>query len=286
LEEVFQIRETEAEELLRRQEAQYEVQLQGAFTFSYSCCSTSLISFQSAQERLIKQLTSQLALKEPLTRNGKTSILNLITREAADEEQQAMEQEVARWKELAEERKKLMGQKDQKIAELEQRGEQPIVRMLTYPLRYCLTIEKELKWELNAEIDRFKEMAEKPSRHPPSASRGRPGGADDLKGVEIIRFYEDLTNFLVCNMKMQKGKYPDMEEWILSCVYTYTGLDDDPSSGGKSEFVSLVLFTLTMRLLQRFEFYFTLLSRTRRRTTACKIEDTTRSFRQLHTPGT
>jgi hypothetical protein len=31
LEEIFQIRETEAEELLKRQEAQYEAQLSGAF---------------------------------------------------------------------------------------------------------------------------------------------------------------------------------------------------------------------------------------------------------------
>lgn len=111
-----------------------------------------------------------------------------------------------------------------------------------YPPLRNLTIEKELKWELDAEIDRFKEMAEKSSRYPPSASRGRPGGADDPKGVEIIRFYEDLTNFLVCNMKMQKGKYLNLEEWILSCVYTYIGLDDDASSAGKSEFRSLVLF--------------------------------------------
>lgn len=36
LEEVFQIRETEAEELLRRQEAQYHAQLQGAFALLLS----------------------------------------------------------------------------------------------------------------------------------------------------------------------------------------------------------------------------------------------------------
>lgn len=196
LEEVFQIRETEAEELLRRQEAQYQAQLQ-------------------AQESLIKQLTYQLSLKEPLTRTGKTSILNLITREAADQEQRTMEKELARWKDVAEEKEKRIVEKDQRIAELEQR-------------------EKELSYELNAEIERSKALAAKSSRNPPSVPRGRPGGADDPKHTEVIRFYEDLTNLLVCNMKLQKGKHFSLDEWILSCVYTYTDTDDDAPSTTKS----------------------------------------------------
>ena len=81
-----------------------------------------LTLLQSAQESLIRQLNSQLSLKEPLTRTGKTSILNLITREAADEEQRTMEKEIALWKDAADEKERRIIQKDQRIAELEIRG--------------------------------------------------------------------------------------------------------------------------------------------------------------------
>jgi len=45
---------------------------------------------------------------------------------------------------------------------------------------------------------------------------------DDPKLGEIIKFYEDLTNLIVPNMKLQKGKYLDTDEWLLNCVYSYT----------------------------------------------------------------
>jgi hypothetical protein len=99
---------------------------------------------------------------------------------------------------------------------------------------------KELKYELEAEIERSSELA-KSSRNPPSVFRGRPAGADDPKHAEVIRFYEDLTNFLVCNMKLQRGKYFDLDEWILSCVYTYSDAEDDVSTFKKSEFLNSVL---------------------------------------------
>ena len=88
------------------------------------CCPDNflLTLLQSAQESLIRQLNSQLSLKEPLTRTGKTSILNLITREAADEEQRTMEKEIALWKDAADEKERRIIQKDQRIAELEIRG--------------------------------------------------------------------------------------------------------------------------------------------------------------------
>jgi hypothetical protein len=102
-------------------------------------------------------------------------------------------------------------------------------------------LEKELKYELNAEIERSKELAAKSSRNPPSALRGRPAGADDPKHAEVIRFYEDLTNLLVCNMKLQRGKHFGLDEWILSCVFTYTDTDDDTPFNRKSEFMNSVL---------------------------------------------
>ena len=69
-------------------------------------------------------------------------------------------------------------------------------------------------------------MATKLQRLPPaSASRPRTvnglSSTDDLKVGEIIKFYEDLTNLIVPNMKLQKGKYLGTDEWLLNCVYSY-----------------------------------------------------------------
>ena len=86
--------------------------------------------------------------------------------------------------------------------------------------------EDDLRIELQAEIDRGKTMASKLQRLPPSASRPRTGNGssstDDPKLGEIIKFYEDLTNLIVPNMKLQKGKYLNTDEWLLSCVFSYT----------------------------------------------------------------
>jgi hypothetical protein len=88
--------------------------------------SLSLLTLlQLAQELLIKKLTSELSQREPLTRTGKTSVLNLITREAADEEQRTKEKEITWWKQVAEEKESLLVQKDHRIAELEQQGQSP-----------------------------------------------------------------------------------------------------------------------------------------------------------------
>jgi hypothetical protein len=70
-------------------------------------------------------------------------------------------------------------------------------------------------------------MASKLQRLPPVSAASRPrtvnglSSTDDPKLGEIIRFYEDLTNLIVPNMKLQKGKYLGTDEWILNCVYSY-----------------------------------------------------------------
>ena len=112
-----------------------------------------------------------------------------------------------------------------------------------------------MKLELNAEIERSKELAAKSSRNPPSALRGRPAGADDPKHAAVIRFYEDLTNLLVCNIKLQRGRYFGLDEWLLSCVFTYTDTDNDTPSTQKSEFMHSVLLRVNvMHLLAGLNF--------------------------------
>ena len=96
-------------------------------------------------------------------------------------------------------------------------------------------------------------MASKLQRLPPSVSRPRTGNGlssmDDPKLAEIIKFYEDLTNLIVPNMKLQKGKYLNTEEWLLNCVYSYTEEVTQhkplPDTRSKCFFCNLVLVNLT-----------------------------------------
>jgi hypothetical protein len=94
-----------------------------------------------------------------------------------------------------------------------------------------------LRQELDAEIQRSTILASKPGRGAAPPSRGRVGqnilGSDDPKYTEIIKFYEDVTNLLVTNMKTHPATYLDLQEWTFSCVFTYTGTgtdDDIPKS--------------------------------------------------------
>lgn len=198
----------------------------------------SLISVYLAQEALIKELTSQLAQKEPLTRAGKTSVLHLLTREAADEEKRLLEKELRWWKDVSDEKQQMLTQKDKRIAELEQIGfYSPTLTMVQTLNMY--TTEKDLRFELKVEIENSKTLAAKAPRNPPpSATRARQGhggvlGTDDPKHAEVVRFYEDLTNLLVTAMKLQPGKYLGLEEWCFTCIYTYVEDDNDSVPGVK-----------------------------------------------------
>lgn len=100
----------------------------------------------------------------------------------------------------------------------------------------------DLRVELQAEIERGKTMATKIQRLPASASRPRMANglssADNPKVAEIIKFYEDLTNLIVPNMRLQKGQYFDTDEWFLNCVYSYTDENSQKQKGlpSKSKF--------------------------------------------------
>lgn len=75
-----------------------------------------------AQNHLIKELTTQVAMTEPLMRTGNVTVLQLLTREAADEEIRAIQQEVSQWKEATNEKQRIIQQRDERIAILEQTG--------------------------------------------------------------------------------------------------------------------------------------------------------------------
>lgn len=123
LEEQFKLRHTDAEAALEAQEIQYNAKLHGALVLLKLLYSVLLALFV-VQEKLIEELTIQLARKEPLTSTGKASVLHLITREAADEEKRLLQREVERLKQLAEDKQRIIDEKVEIISSMEQIGMQ------------------------------------------------------------------------------------------------------------------------------------------------------------------
>ncbi|KIJ69087.1 hypothetical protein HYDPIDRAFT_172565 [Hydnomerulius pinastri MD-312] len=188
LEELFQIRRTEPEQALEQLHIQYEERAK-------------------TQDALIKELTSQLARVEPLARTGHGVALHFLTREAADEEKRVAEQDIARLHGVIKQKDDTIAEKIKRIAELEQ-SVQDAIR------------------ERDAEIERSKELlARAAPKSTPSNSRThnrRPFGAsDDPKITEVIKFYEDMSNLLVTNVRFEDAKDSDEPEIIFHCIYTF-----------------------------------------------------------------
>lgn len=74
------------------------------------------------QDTLIKELTSQLSRVEPLARTGQNVALHFLTREAADEEKRAMEQDMARLQDVIKHKDATIAERNKRIVELEQLG--------------------------------------------------------------------------------------------------------------------------------------------------------------------
>ncbi|KAK2466739.1 hypothetical protein APHAL10511_000997 [Amanita phalloides] len=199
LEETHRIRDTEAEKLMKALDDQYQIELK-------------------SKEALLEGLSSQLAQKEPLTSGGNHSILHMITRETADEEQ-----------------RKLLRENDQLRAQVKEKDK------LIAGLRQT---ENELRIDLKAEIEHAKLLSDKSHRTPQMVPRSRIAGTafEDPKNAEVIRFYEDLTNLLVTNMKHQASHRPGADDWILKCIYTYS--EDDMSSDAMQKSVAFTLRTV------------------------------------------
>ncbi|KAJ3999191.1 hypothetical protein F5050DRAFT_1739379 [Lentinula boryana] len=182
LEKIMRVRETEAEALMLAQKQQFEAEI-------------------AALERVNKELTTNLAKIEPLMRSGKTSVLQLLTREAADEENRKIENEVSVWRQRYEEAQEVMKEKDQLLKERAQR-------------------EKELIFELEVEKKNFltfKAKTQNGSARPKSDMLG----SDKPQTLQLVRLYEDSTNLLIVGLKPQRSEYLNLDDWTATCVFTY-----------------------------------------------------------------
>ncbi|KAJ3989180.1 hypothetical protein F5890DRAFT_83082 [Lentinula detonsa] len=182
LEKIMRVRETEAEALMLAQKQQFEAEI-------------------AALERVNKELTTNLAKIEPLMRSGKTSVLQLLTREAADEENRKIENEVSVWRQRYEEAQAAMKERDQLLKERAQR-------------------EKELLFELEVEKKNFltfKAKTQNGSARPKSDMLG----SDKPQTLQLVRLYEDSTNLLIVGLKPQRSEYLNLDDWTATCVFTY-----------------------------------------------------------------
>ena len=107
--------------------------------------------------------------------------------------------------------------------------------------RECRLIEKILRSDLAAEIERGNHLSKNP---PPSSARTHTKPPDDPKNALVIRLYEDMTNCLIVSAKVGKSAYFNLDEPVFSCVYTHRDADSDVTAASTSR-------SLDVRLLAR-----------------------------------
>ncbi|KAH9928473.1 uncharacterized protein BXZ73DRAFT_48442, partial [Epithele typhae] len=160
------------------------------------------------KDSLIHELTGQLSqLQSPSksSANG-THTLHFMTREAADAEKKALLEENSRLKEALKQRDAAVTAKEQEVLDAREEA-------------------KMTKKELELEIERSKTMVSRTGG--PLVPRSIKATATELRNAVVIKLYEDMTNFLVMNVKMEKSpEWPDIEEELMTCVYTYSSEDD------------------------------------------------------------
>ncbi|KAH8106864.1 hypothetical protein BXZ70DRAFT_1003766 [Cristinia sonorae] len=188
LEDLFRLR-AEADDELQKQTLQYDALLQ-------------------AQEARLAEQAKLIAA----SKSGKPYMLQFLSREAADEEKKEVEKEVLRAQDIIKKKDILLAEKDQRIKEV-------------------LTEKDYLQAELKAEVERSKSLTSR--NPPPSVSRNglKKGGMSDVadpKLAAVFLLYEDVTNLLVLNVRMERGTFPGTEDKIFDCVYTAPAKDDEP----------------------------------------------------------
>ena len=126
---------------------------------------------------------------------------------------------------------------------------------------------QDMRYELQLEIERSKGLADKSTRKQPDPTfqtrRGRlPGLSEDPKISQLVKFYEDLTNLLIVDVKPQPARHPPLEEWVITCLYSHQDMLDKskPTKSGSfpvcyntllSKFLSKI--GLTFKLRQCFD---------------------------------
>lgn len=78
------------------------------------------IALNPVQEESLKEMTSQLARVDALSREGKTTTLHILTREAADEERRELDRELERLKAALKDKDRIISERDATIRDRDQ----------------------------------------------------------------------------------------------------------------------------------------------------------------------
>ncbi|KAI9061472.1 hypothetical protein FKP32DRAFT_1528295, partial [Trametes sanguinea] len=183
LDELFRIRNTEAEQILAEYKSHFDESIQ-------------------RKEALIQELTAQLSKLQSSSKSSKSYTLHFLTREAAEEEKQALREENLRLKDVIKQREATIASKDKEIQQLQEEA-------------------KVMQKELKAEIERSKSLAAR-APAPTTAARPHQPAPNEPRNTPVIRLYEDMTNILVTGVKIDKSPdFPQIDEEILACIFTY-----------------------------------------------------------------
>ncbi|KAG1770404.1 hypothetical protein EV702DRAFT_1139357 [Suillus placidus] len=200
LQELFQVRKTDAEQALDDLTALYD-------------------SRSKTQDSIISALQTQLASQSPFFRtsepepnhpsrsthpNSSTSTIpHFLTRATADAEQRTLHDELAHMRDGLAAKDAVVEERERRIAELEQSV-------------------KDIRVELDAEIARSKQLlARQPHPHTKTFSTDA-----DPKHSATIQFYEDFSNLLVLNIKWEPHEGVE-DDVVHTCVYTYVATVKD-----------------------------------------------------------
>lgn len=206
LEELFQVRKTDAEQALDELTALYDRR-------------------SKAQESIISALQSQLASQSPFFRTSEPepnppsnsthpppssstpAIPHFLTRATADAEQRTLHDKLAHMRDELAAKDAVIEERKRRIAELEQSV-------------------KDIRVELDAEIARSKQLlARQPHTHTKISSTDA-----DQKHSATIQFYEDFSNLLVLNIKWEPREGIE-DDIVYTCVYTYVATVKDETDG-------------------------------------------------------
>ncbi|KAL1743475.1 hypothetical protein HDZ31DRAFT_83403 [Schizophyllum fasciatum] len=178
-----------------------------------------------AQEQIIGKMQTQIGHGSLLQTKGASSILGLLTRDAAEKEQDVLKKDLEKAREAVKEKEELVKQRETRIAELEQQV-------------------KEFQFELKMEREQSKQGGRNP---PPSVQRNAAakGQIDDPKPAVVLSFYEDLTNIIIPNVKPQAPQFLNEPEYDLHCIYTHAGTEEQAGSQNRSlEFVLRLTYSV------------------------------------------
>ncbi|KAG1877721.1 hypothetical protein DFJ58DRAFT_752429 [Suillus subalutaceus] len=206
LEELFQVRKTDAEQALDDLTALYDGR-------------------SKTQDSIITALQTQLASQSPFFRTSEpepnppsrsthpppssstSAIPHFLTRATADAEQRTLHDKLAHMRDELAAKDKVVEERERRIAELEQSV-------------------KDIRVELDAEIARSKQLlARQPHPHTKTSSTDA-----DPKHSATIQFYEDFSNLLVLNIKWEPREGIE-DDIVHTCVYTYVATVKDETDG-------------------------------------------------------